>query len=566
MMKKPNVILSVMLLFTIILFTNEVRSQTFCNPLNISYRFSPKKPSYRTAANPTIVSYKGNYYLFTTQSGGYWHSKDLLNWIFITTNDLPFEKDAPTAAVINGSLYYLPLGSKIIYKSDDPLSGKWEVYNDDFPLPVGDPDLFQDTDGKVYLYFGCTNNGYLQAVELDVNNKLNPIGKPVNVLKGNPALHGWERFGDYNTGTESPWTEAPWVNKHNGKHYYQYSAPGTEFKSYADGYCVSDKPLGPFTYAANNPFSAKPEGFIDGAGHGSTFTDQYGNYWHIATMSISVKHKFERRLGLFPVTFDKQDNLIAHTEFSDYPMIMPNHKINDVSELFPGWMMLSYNKKAEASSHLDANPASLAFNEEVRDYWSAKTGDKGEWISVDLGSISTINAVQINFAENETQLYGREGILAQQYLIEYSNDKKAWKKLIDRTSNTEDLTHQYHVMKNPVKARYLKVTNYRVPGGTFAISGFRVFGTGNSKKPTKVSSFDMLRDNADPRNVKLSWKKQTGAIGYNIRFGTAKDKLYRNYQVYGDTNLTIRSLNRDQKYWFAIDAFGENGVTRGNTQ
>jgi len=247
-------------------------------------------------------------------------------------------------------------------------------------------------------------------------------------------------------------------------------------------------------------------------------------------------------------------------------MIMPNHKINDVSELFPGWMMLSYNKKAEASSHLDANPASLAFNEEVRDYWSAKTGDKGEWISVDLGSISTINAVQINFAENETQLYGREGILAQQYLIEYSNDKKAWKKLIDRTSNTEDLTHQYHVMKNPVKARYLKVTNYRVPGGTFAISGFRVFGTGNSKKPTKVSSFDMLRDNADPRNVKLSWKKQTGAIGYNIRFGTAKDKLYRNYQVYGDTNLTIRSLNRDQKYWFAIDAFGENGVTRGNTQ
>lgn len=76
----------------------------------------------------------------------------------------------------------------------------------------------------------------------------------------------------------------------------------------------------------------------------------------------------------------------------------------------------------------------------------------------------------------------------------------------------------------------------------------------------------MLRDNAGPRNVKLSWKKQTGAIGYNIRFGTAKDKLYRNYQVYCDTNLTIRSLNRDQKYWFAIDAFGENGVTRGNTQ
>lgn len=563
-MKQLNIIVIVILAATMVL-TKQASAQTFCNPLNISYRFALDKPSRRAAADPTIVLYKDKFYLFATQSGGYWYSKDLLDWNFVTTKDLPFEKDAPTAAVINGSLYYLPLGSKVIYKSDNPVSGKWEVCNDSFPLPVGDPDLFQDTDGKVYMYFGCTNNGYLQAIELDINNKLNPIGKPVNVLKGNPALHGWERFGDYNTDNDNPWTEAPWMNKYNGKYYYQYSAPGTEFKSYADGYYISDKPLGPFTYAANNPFSAKPEGFINGAGHGATFTDKYGNYWHIATMSISVKHKFERRIGLFPVTFDKEGNLIAHTEFTDYPMVMPDHKIKDVSELFPGWMMLSYKKEAEASSSLDANPVSLAFNEEVRDYWSAKTGDEGEWLSVDLGSVSTVNAVQLNFAENNTQLFGRTGVPAQQYLLEYSNDKKTWKKLVDKTTNNEDLTHQYHVMKTPVKARYLKVTNYRVPGGTFAISGFRVFGSGTRKKPAKVNSFQMVRDADDPRNVKLSWEKQQNAIGYNIRFGTQKDKLYRSYQVYGDTDLTIRSLNKDQKYWFAIDAFGENGITRGDT-
>ncbi len=27
-----------------------------------------------------------------------------------------------------------------------------------------------------------------------------------------------------------------------------------------------------------------------------------------------------------------------------------------------------------------------------------------------------------------------------------------------------------------------------------------------------------------------------------------------------------RSLNKDQKYWFAIDAFGENGITPGDMQ
>ncbi len=540
--------------------------QTFCNPLNISYRFQLTKPSRRTAADPVIVLYKDNYYLFATASGGYWYSKDLLKWNFVTTKDLPFEKDAPAVAEINGSLYFLAMSSPILYKTDDPVSGKWEIYNDSFSLPVGDPDIFQDTDGKVYMYYGCTNNAYLSAVELDVNNKLNPIGKPANCITGNPLVHGWERPGDYNTSTESPWTEAPWMTKYNGKYYYQYSAPGTQYKSYADGYYISDKPLGPFTYAETSPFSAKPEGYISGAGHSATFQDKYGNYWHISTMVISVKDIFERRLGLFPVTFDKDGTMITHTEFGDYPMVMPNHKIKDVSELFPGWMLLSYKKEAMASSSLNDHPTSFAFDEEIRDYWSAKTGNKGEWLSVDLGKTATVNAVQLNFAENETQIFGRDSVPGQQYILEYSTDKRTWRKLVDKTANTEDLTHQYHVMKMPIKARYLKVTNYRVPGGTFAISGFRVFGTGTGKKPTKVNSIEIVRDINDPRNVKISWKKQANAIGYNVMFGVEKDNLNRVYQVYSDTELTIRSLNKDQKYWFAIDAFGENGITPGEVQ
>lgn len=52
--------------------------------------------------------------------GGYWCSMDLLTWIFVSPKDLSFEKDAPAAAVINGSLYYMPLNSHIIYKADDP--------------------------------------------------------------------------------------------------------------------------------------------------------------------------------------------------------------------------------------------------------------------------------------------------------------------------------------------------------------------------------------------------------------------------------------------------------------
>ena len=245
---------------------------------------------------------------------------------------------------------------------------------------------------------------------------------------------------------------------------------------------------------------------------------------------------------------------------------MPDHKIKEISELYPGWMMLSFNKKAEASSSMQYHPASLAVNEEIRDYWSAETGNKGEWLTIDLGAVSKINAVQINFAENNTQLFGREGILAQQYLLEYSTNKKTWVKLIDKTANEDDLTHQYHAFKTPVKARYLRVTNYRVPSGTFAISGLRVFGISYGHKPRQVKSFVVVRDKDDPRNVKLSWKKEQNAIGYNIRFGIQKDQLNRVYQVYSDTSIIIHSLNKDQRYAYAIDAFSENGVTKGKTQ
>ncbi|HTD40770.1 MAG TPA: fibronectin type III domain-containing protein, partial [Mucilaginibacter sp.] len=115
----------------------------------------------------------------------------------------------------------------------------------------------------------------------------------------------------------------------------------------------------------------------------------------------------------------------------------------------------------------------------------------------------------------------------------------------------------------PVSARYIRLTNYHVPDGKFAISGLRVFGKGSGKAPLPVSSFTAKRDSTDGRDVKLSWKKSPQAIGYNIRFGTKPDKLYENYQVFNSDTLSIHSLNRLKPYYFSIDAFNENGITKG---
>jgi hypothetical protein len=540
---------------------NDIDQHTFANPLNLSYRFQLQKPSRREAADPALILFKNKYYLFASKSGGYWSSDNLINWQFITTKDLPLEDYAPAAVAVGDSVYFMGL-DKRIYGSGDPSNGVWHIVKDAFPIIANDPDLFLDDDGRLYLYFGLSNALPISGIELD-RKTFNPIGKPTELFNTNSNDFGWERPGDHNTLNRRPYLEGSWMTKHNGKYYLQYSVPGTEYKSYADGLYIADSPLGPFTAADNNPFSYKPEGFIDGAGHSSTFRDKYGNFWHIVTMTISVKHIFERRLGLFPAFFDKDGVFYTYTGFGDFPHTVPQKLMKGPEDYLLSGMLLSYNKSVEVSSELPGHPKGNATSENIRKYWSAQTGNKGEWIMVDLQNPCKVNAVQINFAEEGTQLLGRSDSVYYQYLLEYSNDKKTWKKIADKTSNKTDVPHDFLQLSKPVSARYLRLTNYHIPDGKFAISGLRVFGKGNGKAPQPVATFSVRRDSADGRDVTLTWQKSPEAIGYNIRFGTQATKLYENYQVFNTDTLSIHSLNKLKPYYFAVDAFNENGISKG---
>ncbi len=48
------------------------RLETYCNPLDLPYRFQLQPPIRREAADPTMVFYQGEYWLFPSKSGGYW--------------------------------------------------------------------------------------------------------------------------------------------------------------------------------------------------------------------------------------------------------------------------------------------------------------------------------------------------------------------------------------------------------------------------------------------------------------------------------------------------------------
>ncbi len=557
------------------------QQKTYCNPINIDYGYCPipnfvTQGKHRATADPVITFFKGKYYLFSTNQWGYWHSDDMLDWKFIPRKFLRPEHKvydelcAPSVSFVNDTL--LVVGSTHtkefpIWMSTKPEGDNWKELVHKFEAGAWDPQIFWDKEkDEVYLYYGSSNLYPLYGVKLN-RKTFQPEGEVIPVLALNDDEHGWERFGEHNDNTFlQPFTEGAFMTKHNGKYYLQYGAPGTEFSGYADGVYVGSNPLGPFEYQPHNPFSYKPGGFARGAGHGATYQDSNEAYWHISTVVLSVKNNFERRLGIWPSGFDKDGVMYSNTAYGDYPTYLPAQKKGHTGMAsFAGWMLLNYNKPVQVSSTLGGFQANLAVDEDIKTYWCAKTANKGEYIMTDLGEKSTINALQINYADQDAELMGKPATTTgHKYIIYSSNDGKKWDVLLDKSKNTKDVPHDYIELSKPASARYLKLENLQMPTGKFAISGFRVFGKGNGEKPGEVKNFVPLRAEArkkgERRNVWFKWQQEPNADGYVIYFGKSADKLYGSIMVYGKNEYYFSGLDRSDAYFFQIEAFNANGI------
>lgn len=515
-----------------------------------------------------ITLYKNDYYLFATASGGYWFSGDMREWTFVEPKGLPMEKPAPAILIVGDKIYYTAHRLKEVYETDDPKNGVWRKVAD-----IGeyaDPAFLLDDDRRLYLYYGSSLDGGISVVELDAKNNFKEISSPVHLMRANSQNYGWEGSGEDNLGyirngvnRVEPYIEGSWMTKHNGTYYLQYSAPGTIWKTYADGVYTSKFPNKDFVYQPYSPFSYKPGGFIGSAGHAATFQDKQGNYWRIVTMVISVAHKFERRLGIFPAGFDVNGTFRANTYLGDYPQFLPGTIKKPLENNLAGWMLLSFGKNATASSVLENRPVENAFDEDIRTVWSANTGDKGEFLAVDLENVSNINAVQINFAEQDAIAKGRRQKTYQQYVLEISDDGKQWKTLVDKSQNKRGVPHDYIELAAPVKARYVKLTNlHQSEEGKFSVRDLRVFGRSNVAKPTEVKNLIVKRNPNDERKAIIKWQPSLNALGYNVSFGISPKKLYSTYQVNQSTSLIMNGLNKGVKYFFTIDAFNEGGISK----
>ncbi len=592
----------------------------FINPLNVPYHYQfvtdARNPENglqinRESADPSIICYHGKYYVYNSMNLSVWVSEDLANWeSHPLPGDLPLYDYAPDVRVINDWVYFSASRRGVncdFYRTKDPVNGPYERYEGTFDF--WDPNIFQDDDGRVYFYWGCSNATPLYGVEMDLET-MTPKTEPVELFWGDPFTRGWERCGEGHSippatdeeatakaeamlaargmkldevpegtrrmikgmFTNMPYIEGAWMTKHKGRYYLQYAFPGTQWNVYGDGVIVGDSPLGPFEVAENNPYSYAPGSFLPGAGHGSTLVTDEGGVWHIATGRISMHHQFERRVGLWPAGFDADGELFCAQRYHDWPISTEG----DDPWREPDWYLLSYGKAAAASSSAEGHAPALAVDENVQTWWKAASSEPGQWLSVDLGAAKQVHAVQINFADDQLDIPCpgeiADGLTGGRYIdpvshptrwvLEGSVDGGTWEVLCDKSRAETDLPHDVVWLEGGRALRHLRVTVVSLPyGQAGCISGLRVFGIGEGDRPA-APAFTAVRTGALDVEVRIT--PSEGAVGYNVLWGHTPEKLYHSYLSYQPT-VRIGALAQDREIFVRVDAFNEAGITHGAT-
>ena len=569
---------------------------TFCNPMNLDYGwgcFQKREKKARTAADPVIVLFKDKYYLFTTMDiGGYRVSDDLITW-----KDVYFNPEihasaldidhyvAPAVAADDNYVYFINFTrdrskKKVdVIRSADPENGKWEKCGE--VRRMADPCLFID-DGRFYFDYGLGAEQSTTFFEVnpetfeEIEGTKKVLREYITDVKECTSGYHFGRRELYDEIDASAWMgkfekipcpEGAWIVKNNDKYYLQYATPGTICNWYCDIVMESDSANGGFVEQPYNPVSLKVGGFIGGAGHSCVFKDKYGNWWQATSMWIGNHDEFERRIGLFPVSFDAKGRMRTHTVLGDYPMLLPQKKFEpqDISAF--GWMLQSFNKACMASSSLSGFEPEKAADENVRTWWSAESGNAGEHFVMNFGKKVQINSVQINFAEQDINPEAPKETDYHAYKLYTSNDGHTWKLLADKSGNKTAVPHEYLELSKPVEASYMKVENVHTPKeGKFALLDLRVFGSGYSDKPGQVKELSVKRNQKDGRYASIAWNKASGADGYLVRFGYQPDFLNQCIQVKGNetTELLLHILTKGVKYYYRVDTYNDSGITEGN--
>ena len=318
----------------------------------------------------------------------------------------------------------------------------------------------------------------------------------VHLFGFNP-MHAWERYGEKNEYPGVAWIEGPWIIKRNGIYYLEYSASGTQWKTYAEGYYTATSPLGPYSYAPNNPLLRKTEGLVTGTAHGSIVkVKDKDEWWQFYTIVLS-NPPGGRRIGMDKVTFDA-DGLMACT-VTDTPQAAPGATLpTGVPASIPVTInkMNAMDAHSSCSSQQDGYPAAFAVDNFSGTVWRPAADDPQPSLTVELSPATrfdvvqhfTVDAMRILFSGGGRRFGPQRELPVYRYKLEVSQDGNEFKTVLDKTGNNQVKDTVYDEFA-PVNCRFVRLTVTDWPKSSpLGIIDFTVFGYPDGYDPPAVAT------------------------------------------------------------------------------
>jgi len=243
---------------------------------------------------------------------------------------------APDAAYKNGKYYlYFPakratgifqIGVAISDSPAGPFTPEPEAIEGSYTI---DPAVFEDEDGKYYMYFGgiwggqlqkYRNNQYAEENEEPIENE--PALGPIVALLSDDMMQLDEepkeiKILDENgrillaSDNDRRFFEASWMHKYNGKYYFSYSTGDTHFICYATG----DNPYGPFTYQGRilNPV-------VGWTSHHSIckVDEKWYLFYHDSSLSKGITHL--RSIKVTEITYNEDGSIVTINPYNNLEM------------------------------------------------------------------------------------------------------------------------------------------------------------------------------------------------------------------------------------------------------
>lgn len=173
-----------------------------------------------------------------------------------------------------------------------------------------DPFVFQDDDGRAYVYFSSAELNGMAGALLSADLKT-LAGEPVKCITNDQPWErlkleqhyeelnrkygyiGWDKYC-WGVGT----TEGPTVIKRHGIYVMFYSANDFRSPDYCVGVAVADRPLGPWRKLQTGAVLSRADTGLNGTGHGDVFVGPDGKLWYVFHAHHSAIRVNPRRTGV----------------------------------------------------------------------------------------------------------------------------------------------------------------------------------------------------------------------------------------------------------------------------